>query len=103
MNKEQTSYCWHILFGSSLILPPEIFKAQSLSTPGTGQGTSLGDVKLEPLDEQPESESKQMCLPVTLMLVAQHFSPFLGCVFNHLSFRCQVTLLKAYGWDLGQV
>ena len=103
MNKEQTSYCWHILFGSSLIFAPEIFKAQSLSTPGTGQGISLGDAKLEPLDEQPESESKQMCLPVPLMLVAQHFSPFLGCVFNHLSFRCQVTLLKAYGWDLGQV
>ena len=47
-----------------------------LSTPCTGQGKSAGELKLAPLAEQLESESKQMCSKLEpLRLVAQHFSP----------------------------
>ena len=47
-----------------------------LFTPCTGQGKSVGELKLAPLAEQLESESKLMCSKLEpLRLVAQHFSP----------------------------
>ena len=60
----QNFICFHLNY-----LRPFLF------TPCTGQGKSVGELKLAPLAEQLESESKQMWLLESLRLVAQHLSP----------------------------
>ena len=56
-----------------------------LFTPYTGQGRSVGELKLAPRDEQLESESKEMWRLEPSRLVAQHFSPWLRCIFPQKS------------------